>query len=203
MRCVLPMVEGGGALVLDASVLINFLGSGCVEIILGSLPDRVLMADRTFNEVVKDPSGRMPSPPDRLALVTRGLIAVETLDHAGSALFIDLVSDPDGLDDGESAAIALAVVTGAVPVLDERRARRVFRERFPDRAMQSSAGLFRRLSDSGNLSPEVVRDALFQALKKARMSVVEEELEWVVRTLGTDMVLLCPSLKASARRRSR
>lgn len=188
------MGEGGETLVLDASVLINFLGSGCVEVILASLPDRVLMADRTFNEVVKDPSGRMPAPADRLALITKGLIAVETLDHDGNALFLDLVSDPDGLDDGESAAIALAVVNGAVPVLDERRARRVFRERFPGRAMESSAGLFRRLSASGNVPPGAARDALFQALKKARMSVVAEELEWVVRTLGTDLVSQCPSL---------
>jgi hypothetical protein len=87
-------------------------------------------------------------------------------------------------------------------VLDERQARRVFRERFPNRAMESSAGLFRRLSDSGNLSPDAVREALFQALKKARMSVVAEELEWVVRTLGADLVLQCPSLKASVRRSS-
>ncbi len=193
------MAEGKETLVLDASVLINFLGSGCVEVILGSLSDRVLMAERTFNEVLRDPSGRMPAAAQRRALVDRGLIIVAPLDHVGNQWFLDLVSEPDALDDGEAAAVALALVSDAVPVLDERRARRVVRERFAERALESSAGLFRRLSESGRLPPEVLRDALFRALQNARMAVVPEELDWVVRTLGTDLASRCPSLARRGR----
>ena len=102
------MAEGRHTLVLDASVLINFLGSGCVEVILGSLSDRVLMAERTFNEVLRDPSGRMPAAAQRRALVDRGLIIVAPLDHVGNQWFLDLVSEPDALDDGEAAEDAVA-----------------------------------------------------------------------------------------------
>jgi len=195
------MAEGKLTLVLDASVLINFLGSGCVEVILGSLPERILMAERTFNEVLRDPSGRMPASAQRQALVDQGLIVLTPLDHEGNERFLDLVADPARLDDGEAAAVALALITGAVPVLDDGRARRVFRERFPGRPFESSAGLFRRLSESGNLTAEVLRDALFGALQKARMSVVPEELDWVVRTLGSDLVARCPSFARRHRAR--
>ena len=188
------MAEGRQTLVLDASVLINFLGSGCVEVILRSLPDRILMAEQTFNEVLRDPSGRMPASAQRRALVDQGLITLVPLDHEGNEWFLELVSDPDRLDDGEAAAVALALMTGAMPVLDERKARRVFRDRFPGRPLESSAGLFRRLSQSGNLTAEVLRDALFGALRKARMSVVAEESDWVVRTLGSELASQCPSL---------
>lgn len=188
-------------LVLDASVLINFLGSGCVETLLGSLPARILMAERTFDEVVKDPSGRMPAPADRKALVAKGLIAVHGLDEEASELFLELVCKPDCLDDGEAAAVALAAVAGAVPALDEKRARRVFRERYPGRPLASSAGLFRRLYESGHLPPDRVREALCGALQKARMSVVPEELEWTISILGPELARACPSLKKAALRR--
>jgi hypothetical protein len=194
------MDEDCETLVLDASVLINFLGSGCVETLLGALPARILMADRTFDEVVKDPSGRMPAPEDRRALIARGLIAVQGLDRVASELFLELVCKPDCLDDGEAAAVALAAVAGAVPVLDEKRARRVFRERYPGQPLASSAGLFRSLYENGRLPPEQVREALRQALQKARMSVVPEELEWTVRILGPELARACPSLRKAALR---
>jgi hypothetical protein len=128
-------------------------------------------------------------------LVSGGLIELRTLDPDNLDLFIDLASDPDALDDGEAATIAVAVGAGAVPVLDERKARRVFREHFPERHIESSAGLFRRLNEGDRLPFETLRAALFDTLCNARMSVVPEEMAWVLATLGEELAGQYPSLR--------
>lgn len=184
--------------VLDASVLINLLGSGHVEMVLGALKGSSTMVDRTFREVLKDPSGRMPSAADRQSLVDQGLLRVETLNAEAIELFLDLVSAPDTLDDGEAATIAFAVLEGAVAVLDERRARRIVRERFPELRLDSTAGLLRRLNDEHRLPPETIRDILFAALQKARMAIVAEEMDWAIRTLGIERARQCPSIPRRA-----
>jgi hypothetical protein len=86
----------------------------------------------------------------------------------------------------------VAVGAGAVPVLDERKARRVFRGRFPQRQIEISAGLFRRLNEGDRLPFETLRAALFDALRNARMNVVPEEMEWVLATLGEELAGQCP-----------
>ena len=184
------------AFVLDASVLINFLGSGAAERLLTALPGPALVADRAFREVLRDPSGRIPSTDIRQALVEAGLVEVRPLEGTQALLYLELASapDPDRLDDGEAATVALAVACGAVPVLDETKARRVYRSRFPGRPLESTAGLFRRLNDGERLPPDDLRSALYQALRQARMHVVSEEREWVVRTLGPELAKQCPSL---------
>jgi predicted nucleic acid-binding protein len=187
-------------LVLDASVLINLLGSGHVEVVLRAWKGSVVMVDRTFREVLRDPSGRMPSVADRQFLVDQGLIRVEALNSEAVELFVDLVSAPDALDDGEAATIAFAVIAEAVAVLDERRARRIVRERFPELALDSTAGLLRRLNEDHCLLPDTIREVLFAALQKARMSIVAEEMNWAIRTLGVERARQCPSIPRSALR---
>ncbi len=184
------------AFVLDASVLINLLGSGLVEQLLTALPGPVLMADWTFREVLRDPSGRIPPAGIRQGLADTGLVEVRALDGTQIQLYLELASapDPDRLDDGEAATVALAVGCGAAPVLDEVKARRVYRSRFPGGLLESTAGLFRRLNEGERLSPGDLRSALYQALRQARMHVVREEREWVIRTLGLELARQCHSL---------
>jgi len=185
------------AFVLDASVLINLLGSGAAERLLTALPGPVMVADLTFREVLRDPSGRIPPAGIRQTLAETGLVEVRSLDDTQALLYLELASapDPDRLDDGEAATVALAVGCGAVPVLDETKARRVYRSRFPGSLLESTAGLFRRLNDEDRLPPDDLRSALYQALRQARMHVVSEEREWVIRTLGPELARQCPSLR--------
>ena len=184
------------AFVLDASVLINLLGSGLVEQLLTALSGPVLMADWTFREVLRDPSGRLPPAGIRQGLADTGLVEVRALDGTQIQLYLELASapDPDRLDDGEAATVALAVGCGAIPVLDEAKARRVYRSRFPGGPLESTAGLFRRLNEGNRLPPDDLRSALYQALRQARMHVVREEREWVIRTLGLELARQCHSL---------
>lgn len=189
------------ALVIDASVLINLLGCGAAGEILQLLPPAVLIEQRALSEVLRDPSRMLPAQDKRALLVERQLLQVRQL--AGDAIerFLELVADPHELDDGEAATIACALDLGAVAVLDERKARRVARERFPSLPVDSTAGLFRSLLEQGRMDAEQVRAALLAALQEARMSVPGEEIDWVIRLLGVDLAKECPSIRRSAIRR--
>lgn len=192
----MPERDESTVFVLDASVLINFLGSGAVERLLPALPGSVLIADQTFREVLRDPSGRIPPADIRRALAETGLVEVRSLDDTQALLYLELASapDPDRLDDGEAATVALAVSCSTIPVLDETKARRVYRSRFPGHPLESTAGLFRRLNEGERLPPDDLRSALYQALRQARMQVVPDEREWVIRTLGPELAGHCSSL---------
>ena len=194
----MPGPEADAALVIDASVLINLLGSGAAEEVLTSLPQEVLIEHRAFSEVVRDPSRNLPAQNQRDLLVQRRHLQVRELEGAAIECFLELVVHPDGLDDGEAATIACAHDLGAVAVLDERKARRIIRERFPALAIMSTAGLFGRLLEQQRMSAERVRGLLLAALQRARMSVPPEDIDWVIELLGVELAEQCPSIRRSA-----
>jgi len=197
----MPGLETGAALVIDASVLINLLGCGATVEVLRLLPVAVLIEQRTLAEVLTDPGRNLPSREVRERLVQERHLHVRNL--AGDAIecFLELVLEPDGLDDGEAATIACALDTGATAVLDERKARRVVRERFPGLALTSTAGLFRSLLEQRRMDDERVRTLLLAALQRARMSVPMDEIDWVIGLLGAELAEQCPSIRRSAIRR--
>lgn len=197
----MPEPEAGAALVIDASVLINLLGCGAAEEILHALPGAVLIEQRTLAEVLTDPSRNLPSRAGRERLIQRDQLQVRHLGGDAIEYFLELVSEPDGLDDGEAATIACALDLGATAVLDERKARRVVRERFPALALSCTAGLFRSLLAQRRMEEARVRTLLLAALQRARMSVPLEEGDWVIGLLGAELAEQCPSIRRSAIRR--
>lgn len=197
----MPEPEAGAVLVIDASVLINLLGCGAAEEVLRSLPVAILIEQRTLEEVLIDPSRTLPARDHRELLVQQQHLQVRQL--AGDAIecFLELVAEPDGLDDGEAATIACALDLRAAAVLDERKARRIVGERFPALALTSTAGLFRSLLEQRRMDEERVRTLLLATLQRARMSVPTEEIDWVIGLLGAELAEQCPSIRRSAIRR--
>ncbi|MCP4702379.1 MAG: hypothetical protein GY862_36785 [Gammaproteobacteria bacterium] len=63
------MPEQQAIYVLDASVLINLLGSGSPDQLLECLPGRCIMAEQAFHEVKTDPGTRLPCRTDTERLV--------------------------------------------------------------------------------------------------------------------------------------
>src|SRR5450432_930005 len=113
--------------VLDASVVINLLGSGAADLVLAALAGRRVVPDVTSGEILRHPL--MPSSrADHMEpFVKAGLIERVPLIPAAMATFIKLVgaNSPDDLGDGEAAAIALAQELGLSIALDDTKARRV------------------------------------------------------------------------------
>ena len=114
-------------LVIDASVVINLLGTGKPADLLGMLNRRVNIDELALNEVTSDPLNKLPGRDAVEALLRSGLISSGRLSALAFEVFLELTgaTPPDDLGDGEAATIAQSFDIGAVPVIDERKATRI------------------------------------------------------------------------------
>ncbi len=131
----MPDPVGSKGLVLDTNVWINLLATQNVEAVLDALAIPCHAPEQVIAEVRRHPVTGEVFAPDRHPL--RGIGAkIEVFSLHGSALnlFLDIVAAPapDALGDGEAAVIAAAASRGLDVVMDDRKARRTIRERFPE-----------------------------------------------------------------------
>ena len=189
---------GAAQLVLDASCAINFLGTGVAEMVIGAVPSTVLIEKHAFMEVRRHPIEGRDHASELCSLQTKGLLKVVSRSEAGNRIFRDSgeTSLDLELDDGEAATIAYAVSEGlsTVPVIDERKATRLFKERWPNRPIIDTVTLFQMLVQHKCLSLSEVRSAIYSALLHARMQVAPSMRPWVVGVVGKQRAAECSSL---------
>ena len=130
----MPDPAGSRGLVFDTNVWINLLATEALDEVLDALAVPCLTPEQVIAETTRHPVTRIALSPDDHPL--RGLgsrIEILTLKGAEVRLFLDIVAAPapDGLGDGEAAVIAAAATRGLDVALDDRKARRIIRERFP------------------------------------------------------------------------
>ena len=190
------LAEADVVLALDASVVINLLGTGMATQIVRALRRKCVVERYAWREVTRDPlTGRSAAEP--LGVLTdAGLLAPEEMHGGATALFLDLslAQPPEGLGDGEAATLAHAVTRGASAVLDERKATRIGAEKFSQLRLLSTLDLLNAASVREALGTARLADALFSALTYARMRVPSEFRGWVVDVIGRDRALRSPSL---------
>lgn len=185
--------------VLDASVLINLLGCGAADRVLAALPGRRVVAEVTSRELLRHPLDPQRAGNPLEPLFEAGLLEriEERIELRGATLqtFRALVGaePPDDLGDGEAAAIALAKELSLAVALDDTKARRIVRARFPELPISSSVDLFASPPVAAALGGGL-GDAVFSALVHARMRVLPENEAWVLLLLG-DRAAQCPSLR--------
>lgn len=199
MKSTFPSVDLQGLpLVVDASVIVNLLGTGMPAQLLRSLGMRVLIAAEAFGEVRRHPILGEPIGPVMAALASDGLIEQVQLGSQGRVYFLELVANDlsGGLDDGEASTIAAALEHSkdAVVVIDEKKAARVLSERWPERRCVSTVTLLSQPCIRSDLSDQAFADAVFSALKHARMRVPADGLDWIVELVGPGRAAQCPSL---------
>ncbi len=183
-------------LVLDASVLINILGTGRSNFILQALNRIVLVDEIALHEVTIDPfSGKSPSSV-LSDLRESGLIEVISMGNEAYEMFIGLTGGdpPDDLDDGEAATLAQAAFGNYVAVIDERKAIRVSGIQFPKLELLNSLDLLTSHELMKQSGRDVIVNFIHLALRNARMRVPPSERPWIVSLLGDDRARECPSL---------
>jgi predicted nucleic acid-binding protein len=122
-------------LVLDTSVWINLLATEALLEILAALAVPCHAPEQVLAEVRRHPiSGVAFDPESHPLRAMAPTVSIVPLDGAELDLFFALVGAPatDALGDGEAAAIATAVSRGLDLVVDDRKARRILRERFSE-----------------------------------------------------------------------
>jgi predicted nucleic acid-binding protein len=188
-------------IIADASVAINLNATDRAMEILRALPFRVAMTEIAQSELQADRRSGRGDAALLAKLVQAQCVAIVSLDAAALEIFAELVAGPaaETLDDGEAATIAYAVTRDAVPVIDERKGRRICRARFGERPMLSTVELFMHPAVAAALGRDILGDAVFRALQTARMRVLPEYVDWVVALIGIDRAHQCPSLPRRVR----
>lgn len=129
----MPDPAESGGLVLDTSVWINLLATDAVEAILGALAVPCYAPEQVIAEIRRHPVTGIVFPSDKHPLRDPSLgVQILSLQGAELELFLGTVGAPaaDALGDGEAAAIAMAVSRELDLVIDDRKARRILRQRF-------------------------------------------------------------------------
>lgn len=195
------MAEEPWLIIADASVAINLNATGRAVEILHALPFKVAITDIVQAELQEDRQTGRRDAALLAELVAAGRVTIVSLNDAALAVFGELVagSATETLDDGEAATIAYAVTHGAVPVIDERKGRRICNQRFGELRLLSTAELFMHPAVEAALGRDTLSDAVFRALQNARMRVLPDYVSWVVALIGIDRAVQCPSLPRGAR----
>ncbi len=189
--------------VVDASVIINLNATGCAEEIIRAYGISFTASEVVGQELLQDRlNGRNDAALSR-RLLDSGLLDFVPLQGEAEHHFERLVSGSarETLDDGEAATLALAVATSSQAVLDEKKATRISTERFPSIEVISTSDILASTNVHDALGSDLIREALFRALRDARMRVQERHYQWVVRLLG-ERVQQCRSLPAFVRERT-
>jgi predicted nucleic acid-binding protein len=199
MKSRFPSIELQGVpVVMDASGLINLLGTGMAGPLLRNLGLPVLVAARALGEVSRHPIPGEAISPAIAALRFEGLIQEVQLGDHGRATFLELVANDlsGGLDDGEASTIAAALEHSeqAVIVVDEQKATRIVSARWPGRRCVNTLTVLAQPRVRGGIGDGAFGDAVFSALKHARMRVPADGREWVVGLIGEERARQCSSL---------
>jgi len=194
------MADAGAVVVADASVVINLNATERAADILAVLPFRVVVTEITAGELTEDRRSGRQDEALLAKLVRQGLVELGSLGDKGLAVFTSLVIGParETLDDGEAATIAYAVEHNASPAIDERKALKVCADRFPSLRPRTTVDLFREPAVIEALGPAPLAEAIFLALRNARMRVARQHLAWIIDQIGPGRAEQCPSLPRSA-----
>ena len=194
-------LRNSGVLVNDASIWINLVATGHIELVLRSSAVRHQI---TGTALVELESGREKGR--RTAgvvadLIARDLVDLVPLSSTDEEVFMDLIiGEPgDTLDDGEAATIATALGTSSIAMIDERKATALCRQRYPSLIVKSTTDLLLSSEVRAAMAHDRFADCLFGALADARMRVPERHLAEVCAVLDLERRQLCPSLPAKWR----
>lgn len=186
------------SIVLDASAAINFLGTGIAGKLLEHCGCHILMESRAFKEVKRHPLPDRDSAHELKDLVGTHVLQIVEMDEKAHEVFYDLTSRDlsGGLDDGEAATIAFALIGSAhaVPVLDERKAINLVQKKWPERATINTLDILFDSRVRENFEEHVFADAIYSSLQFARMRVPKPYRDKVITLIGQDRARNCPCL---------
>jgi predicted nucleic acid-binding protein len=182
------------ALVLDTSVLINLHASTYGSIILNSLPCNILIPEIVAMELEHETSKNNGEHQFIHDLLAEGKVKIIVLDEREYKIFECLVAGKASLDDGEAATIAIAACRNCLPVIDERKGRRLAKEYIQDKLPGWSLDLFLHPPVVSSLGPAISVEALYFALRDGRMRIHKSHCDYVVSLLGIQRAHDCKCL---------
>ena len=176
-----------GQPVLDASVIINLLGTKEPVAVLQALGVKSLVEQRTLKEVRRHPVPGLEVAQQLSELISRDLLEEVRMTDEEYEVYLTYVSPSveRRLDVGESAALAVAG-RGACVVIDERKARLRVAAESPQLLVVSSLKILITSAHRGGWDAGRAKSLIAQAIQHARMAVPREESALLANLLGYD-----------------
>lgn len=187
--------------VADTSVVINLNATGFSSRIIQALPNPFFVTKNVLGEAIAG-SVRGHRDGEKLkALIEDGVVALADLGERGISVYASLVEGPviHTLDDGEASTIARATEIRGIALIDERKATRICREKFPETSTVMTVDLLFHELVGEALGEERQKEAVYNALHRARMRVPREVESSVVAFIGKDLAASCLSLSRGSR----
>ena len=186
----------GIPVVTDASVIINLNWTARAAAIIGAFPNPFMVTASVCRELTTGMSHGHRCGEELEVLIDQGLFDMAELETDDDIVYRSLVEGgfEATLDDGEAATIAYAVGHDCLALIDERKARRICADRFPDLELASTVDLLLHPLVAARLGESGQREAVFLALRDARMHVPRRQLQEVVERIGATRAKECPSL---------
>lgn len=196
MRPLSCLGDDSALLVVDTSAAINLNASCSAAAILHALPYKIAIVDVIQKELEFGRERGRRDAELTSSLVAGNHLEVVSLGDGGWTHFERLVTGAaaETLDDGEAATIAYAIERSGVAVIDEDKATKICALRHPSLLIASSLDLFGHPMVCETLGPERLAEAVFLALRDARMRVLQRHHGWVLDLIGAERAALCPSL---------
>ena len=159
-------------LVLDASVIINIVGTNIHSKILAALKRPIYIEETVYKEFTVDPRTGKSSESFLMEMCTHDLIKIVSLSDSQYETFIELTGaqPPDDLDDGEAASISYAYGLSEIAV-DDRKAIRIIRENFPTLISHTTLDILCSQSVVSELGVKALSIAIQNARANARMGI--------------------------------
>lgn len=194
-------IDTNTVLVADASVIINLNATGRAFDIIRAHPGSVVVTDKAFAELAA--GSRNGHSDDKMlqTLIDSGVVQLVELGEIGNLVYSSLVEGTASrtLDDGEAATIGYAHETGAIAMIDEKKARSICASDFPDMEVVSTVDLLIHDVIGHILGKEGQVNAILNALREARMRVPSHQTEMIVNLIGTEAAATCNSLPRAVR----
>ena len=186
-------LKNAGLLVSDASVWINLVATGHIELVLQSSPARHLITTTALIELESGREKGRQAASVVADLVAKGLIDQVPLSPSDEQVFLDLIvgEQSDTLDDGEAATIATALGKSATAVIDKRKATTLCQRRYPSLMVTSTTDLLLSSQVRGSMEEDRLAECIYGALVYARMRVPEHHLEDVCAMLDLERRQQC------------
>lgn len=183
-------------LVADASTVINLIATGSARDIIAALPNRIAVVDVVLGELETGRARGREACDHLKELASSGALEIVELGDDALPHFENLVIGPavTTLDDGEAATIAYALAHSSLALIDERKATRICRERFPNLRLACTIDVLIHGDVQQRLGRALLADAVFRALRDGRMRVLSHHLAWVIGVIGEQRAAQCPSL---------
>jgi predicted nucleic acid-binding protein len=187
------LADSSAALIADASVVIGLNASGQARRVIELVERRVIIPDNAATELEIGAQFGHDDAKQLDILVAEGLVERMQLKGLAAEMYTALIDGTYGetLDDGEAATIALAAQSAAVAVLDERKARRMCGQHFPNVVQGCTA---QWLLAATALGEATQAEAMVKALRKGRMRVPTEFIDAVIALIGREAAAACSSL---------